>query len=940
MSPSQAYSFEDALSLLTFGRVNLTRPNLLSVADLFGARGSAVFAADRIDGYGAGPVLTDLRTDPAVSAIWDNPLWPWWGSDRYRGMDHSQEWFDATRSSPEFVNRLRTASALTGNTEYEYTFMRLLGQMGLDSIPANRDKLHLNFVNVDATGRVVPQLATNFVEWTPVQFFTNSAARLIREHYGEQIRVDYIPVYPTNYYSSVVHRLLQLSANIYDARTNRTLLTEYPYLPSVFRPVFTRFETNGVATNIVISGFVQVTNDQAYATLPWVSLPEGRTLIASVPTSVNVYGVPWVVGAKKGWPNFNEFHLQTSVQMTRRMEAYRPTATSIPRLHQSYEIGVSNLFGVELWNSYTQAFPRVLELYVTNLCTVSLRDDLRPPASAYIAGPRVITNTFATNFAAGDWRGEQFQLSSRNVQLVTPSEYWPLLTPALRAIDTGISFDQTTAFPVPDLELEITNRVVVVMLTRARDGNRYVVDFVNLDGLEGGMDITANLVGRTNIFADRGVDAGSFWITNRVNDVAGAMTWGITNQLYVSTNDVLATSDWTSLTENPVSGQQRQKAIDGFRLFMGLPALFDASMTQPPVGPRVQVPFSPTRILDQALTWQANDPLVHYHVEDLYDPAYANVENVVPRPPGALPEPSNLGKSNQRYRPWGGRPGSVGDQWAYSPAVKDPLIRRSDDWEFPTNLFASVGWLGRVHRGTPWQTVYLKSAVEPVERWTKWSMRAENHPTNDWWYLELFTTAVNDNAARGLLGVNQTNLAASSAVLGGVAVLSNSAPTVNLTSELTETEPWFVEPNSPQLRQVVESINLARQAMPQQTFRRMGHLLAAPALSLESPFLNLANDQVRYGINDALYEWIPQQVLGLLKEDEPYVVVYAYGQSLRPADRSVIVAPGPFQGMVTNYQITGEVLTKTALRLVETRRTNQPSLFRAVAESYNFLPND
>ena len=24
-------------------------------------------------------------------------------------------------------------------------------------------------------------------------------------------------------------------------------------------------------------------------------------------TNVNVYGVPWIVGAKKGFPNFNEF---------------------------------------------------------------------------------------------------------------------------------------------------------------------------------------------------------------------------------------------------------------------------------------------------------------------------------------------------------------------------------------------------------------------------------------------------------------------------------------------------------------------------------------------------------------------------------------------------------------------------------------------------------
>ena len=45
----------------------------------------------------------------------------------------------------------------------------------------------------------------------------------------------------------------------------------------------------------------------------------------------------------------------------------------------------------------------------------------------------------------------------------------------------------------------------------------------------------------------------------------------------------------------------------------------------------------------------------------------------------------------------------------FNLALKDPLVWRSDDWDFPTYKFPSVGWLGRVHRGTPWQTVYLKS---------------------------------------------------------------------------------------------------------------------------------------------------------------------------------------------------------------------------------------
>ena len=539
-SASDGSSFQDALSVLTFRFGNLARPNIWSVSDLYGPRGANAFRSDRVDGYGAGPVLIEPNPASSLSASWDNPLWPWWGSDSMRGMESVQEWFDASRTSLQFVDRLRTASAVPDNTEYQYTFTRLLGQMGVDSSPSNRDKLHLNFVNVDPAGKVVPHLATNFVEWTPVQFFTNAAAKLFREQFGDQLRVDYIPVYPTNYYSSVVHRLLQLSANLYDARTNRLQLTEYPYLPSVFRPVFSRYETNGVSTNVVISGFIQVTNDQAYAVLPWVTLPEGRLRIEAEPTAVNVHGVPWVVGAKKGWPSFNEFHLQTSVQVTRRMEAYKPTATSVPRLHQSYELGISNLFGIECWNSYTQAFPRALELYVTNLCTMALRDDLRALGDRYVLGPRVITNNFYTNIVAGSWSGEQFQLSSRLVQLVPIQEYWPMATPPLKPIDAAVSFDQTSGFPTPDLKLEITNRLVVIMLAQARDGSRHVVDFVNLDGMTGGMDITANLVGRTNIFADRGLDAGSFWITNRVGNMSAGIPWGITNQLYVSTNDVLA----------------------------------------------------------------------------------------------------------------------------------------------------------------------------------------------------------------------------------------------------------------------------------------------------------------------------------------------------------------------------------------------------------------
>ena len=213
------------------------------------------------------------------------------------------------------------------------------------------------------------------------------------------------------------------------------------------------------------------------------------------------------------------------------------------------------------------------------------------------------------------------------------------------------------------------------------------------------------------------------------------------------------------------------------------------------------------------------------------------------------------------------------------------------------------------------------------------------HPTNDWQMLELFTTAVHENAARGLLSVNQTNLAAWAAVLTGVPVLTNSNP-ANLRTKQTNYGYAFVEPASWQLSNIVQSINTNRLLRPGGSFRYLGEVLSAPALTVESPFLNVKSEnQRKYGIGDEVYERIPQQILSLLKEDEPYVVIYSYGQSLKPADRSRVTLPGTYFNLCTNYQITGEVLTKTALRFDELRRgTNL--FYRGVVESYNLLPND
>ena len=69
---------------------------------------------------------------------------------------------------------------------------------------------------------------------------------------------------------------------------------------------------------------------------------------------------------------------------------------------------------------------------------------------------------------------------------------------------------------------------------------------------------------------------------------------------------------------------------------------------------------------------------------------------------------------NDRYQPWGMILSNVRtrnvDSMPTISRYKDPLVCSSDNWDFPANKFPTVGWLGRVHRGTPWQTVYLKAS--------------------------------------------------------------------------------------------------------------------------------------------------------------------------------------------------------------------------------------
>ena len=93
---------------------------------------------------------------------------------------------------------------------------------------------------------------------SPVGFFTNVASRLLSSEL--KLNLTQIQIYPTNQYTPAVHRLLQVTANIYDAMTTN-------FYPSVFRPLFTR-DASG---NVFMTGYTNVpsvsgANDVAFST--------------------------------------------------------------------------------------------------------------------------------------------------------------------------------------------------------------------------------------------------------------------------------------------------------------------------------------------------------------------------------------------------------------------------------------------------------------------------------------------------------------------------------------------------------------------------------------------------------------------------------------------------------------------------------------------------
>ncbi|HZI31182.1 MAG TPA: hypothetical protein VFF11_02505, partial [Candidatus Binatia bacterium] len=783
-------AFDDARSLLSWRYDNTY--NSLAIPPAYFQTG---LYNEGIDGYSVGNLMFNASLPSALVPAVKN----WAGSDNTnKFFTLSSDLFDPNKSSPNFTNRLQGAGNST-TTYGRYTFYRMLDQLGTDST-VDEGRMNLNYRNV-TNGVVVAGMETNMYPWMALDFFTNAADRLLR-HYSAKwfasnpseymatyydvsggnmpgspgyyyyldglgktnvydrtglgltnvpvygmtnempvISLTNIPVYLDGrfVYSPAINRLLQLAANLYDASTNKAFSSGKDF-PSVFRPLFTR-----VNTNLYVSGYtyVPIVNGSGDIAFSKPFPASQLALTGGVNVQANVFGVPWIIGARKGFPNFNQFYMLNMFQLTRKLQVSRPSTSYLgaTATNQLFTMSVTNMMGFSFWNSYdTNYVPAAglgnLHVYLYDWTYMSLSNGAAPltPIQAGTIPP-LANPYFATNVNLSYWPGSGWALSGANLSplyqkpqsqsFVSGQWNFPFLPEANYEPITGNFtplgssgwINNPYVAPFPQMLLATTNWIQAFIL----DGNNHVIDYVQLSGPSGIRNLSDEVADSPlNATDAKAMTEGTaMWDTNLFSGANGP-TKGVVNQIEVSRfNPSGAISTFWKQPANTPSALNTPEAEAGyFNAFFTGDAYIYRNKVYYNTNLVIQAPYTPTRTAWQYTSWQANDPLVHYLASDL---------NTITKETGLhhadviansdFPK-LDLNAPGVRYQPWGlnaqmnqvsGVSADQVDANAYNVGYRDPLSWRSDNWDFPAGKYPSVGWFGRVHRGTPWQTVYLKS---------------------------------------------------------------------------------------------------------------------------------------------------------------------------------------------------------------------------------------
>jgi hypothetical protein len=298
----------------------------------------------------------------------------------------------------------------------------------------------------------------------PLGFFTTVSDKMLRNTFS--FGVTNIPVYSNGVfvYTPSVQRLLQLSANIYEASTTN-------FYPTAFRPIF---EHDNLG-NVFIIGYTNLSSVSGLNTVSGagdlqLALPYDINYLLSFPANtpitdangfVNVYGVPWIIGAKKGFPNFNEFSMQDVVQIFRKLQITRLNTNSPPNAtNQLYVFSVTNSLGVEFWNSYTNSYTNQVQVVVNDNLTMQMA---LTNGTLLLADSFPLTRSvlFSSQMSFNVWPSNMFLVPfATNFPFLVNSAYSFPFTQFYNVAGNPPYQATTPAFlPLPQILLEVTNHL-------------------------------------------------------------------------------------------------------------------------------------------------------------------------------------------------------------------------------------------------------------------------------------------------------------------------------------------------------------------------------------------------------------------------------------------------------------------------------------------------
>ena len=420
-------------------------------------------------------------------------------------------------------------------------------QIGTDTTPES-GKMNLNYDNLDpfvtvVNGNLVTNApaATNFMAWTPLAFFTNAADRMLKDYTTRMedglcphqwrrrqllavvntnfvatfnvtnaFGVTGIPVWVSNrfVYTPAVQRVLQLAANIYDASTTN-------YYPSVFRPCSPPAPTG-------------MCSSPATPTCPPSRIPPSlrgpltpRPCPPCPPPPISTIWPRMFMACRGSLARRRDSRTSTSSRwrmfsrLTRKLQLTRPSTnvnySSNPgayTISQQLTISMTNMFGVECWNSYQADYTNAAVEIVVKDCEHDDADQRRRIELPHRLSPSPMPRTVF------DWPGYGPSLLYPNPQSFI---YAPLEKGEIRFAQWIYTFDsQLTPFVaqapsyfvtnslMPHWSLLVTNRLQVVMLeSNAADRSYHVIDYVQLIGPENSVDLTAAITNLYDTYYDK-----------------------------------------------------------------------------------------------------------------------------------------------------------------------------------------------------------------------------------------------------------------------------------------------------------------------------------------------------------------------------------------------------------------------------------------------------